>query len=538
MDRVSVSFNMTNQEPFQLQVAFQGGGAKICLLLAVVEAIQELQAKHLIKVKRTCGTSAGSIAACLLGAGIDARIVREYLRSIKPADLSRSFPPLRMNLISLIAGGRPLWKTEFLRKELARIFERDAKVFTLGELAKKTETEVFVVAADLSSSSKVVYKEPSKRIVDAILDSCGIPYCFRAWSKSENPVIVDGGICENLPSDELESFESADGPVIAVAFDPAPTRTPSTLKNFSQALLETAMNNSMTRARLRLGTDRIFSIATDINTFDFARALTVGLAEPYELVKVKAKEFFEKFVTAKVKPVQTISGDAWKEQNVSMMTKLGRIYELQHLPHKIKYLHCGIVVQANCLAADSKTPDYVRNLMSFKTLNDPIYCHGVSLIEGDHPTVFDKAEFSIFAQGNGKPIDIMGIPVLYKSEITTRGVLLNFAPVLDANSGPYVLDIKDAPHEVMKPLREARKDELVLQPLRAEGAVDIIDLVLQWPTASGKVTMAPKANGIGRAMTPAELWKYQSPPGFSTVGWTGRDVPPEVEFGVDLFLSH
>ena len=432
----------------------------------------------------------------------------------------------------MLGRGRPLWKQEVVMRRLERIFEQQGRVFTLGDLKDKTDVDVHIVASDLNSSSKVVFSHPNKKIIEAILDSCGLPYCFRTWNKSGSPVIVDGGLCENLPSDELEQYEQSDGPIVAISFDPERPNAPNNLPNFSKALLNIAINNSMSRARSRLGADRVFSIGTDISTFDFDKALNEGLNSHYELVKRQTIEFFTEFISSRQRPSRTISSEMWKEQNLSMMKTLGRLYEIQHLPHKVKYQNILIEVTANCLS-NPDTPDYVRNSFTFTTADSPIYCHGISLIDTDPPARFERTDLSMIDAATGNLLEITGIPVLYENEVTTRSLLLYFTPVLKPDSGPYTLNIRDAPHDLMKPLRENGFDELVLQPLRALGSIDRIDLVVHWPTDAGQVVMTAK-DSKGRLMTKSERFQYGAPAGFETAGWTGSDIAAGAEFGVNL----
>src|SRR5687767_2418273 len=66
--------------PIKIQLALQGGGAKLCGLLAAMDAVQELHRRGIIQVTRIAGTSAGSIAACLFAAGADLGSVRERFK--------------------------------------------------------------------------------------------------------------------------------------------------------------------------------------------------------------------------------------------------------------------------------------------------------------------------------------------------------------------------------------------------------------------------------------------------------------------------
>ena len=60
-------------EPMNIQISFQGGGARLALLLAAAEAIRELESgpEPLIKVTRIAGTSAGAIIGAFLAGGLD-----------------------------------------------------------------------------------------------------------------------------------------------------------------------------------------------------------------------------------------------------------------------------------------------------------------------------------------------------------------------------------------------------------------------------------------------------------------------------------
>lgn len=55
--------------PAPIQVVFQGGGAKLCLLMAVAEVLQQYQSAGRIEIKRVAGSSAGAIVAIMLASG-------------------------------------------------------------------------------------------------------------------------------------------------------------------------------------------------------------------------------------------------------------------------------------------------------------------------------------------------------------------------------------------------------------------------------------------------------------------------------------
>jgi predicted acylesterase/phospholipase RssA len=519
----------SQEQPHRLQLAIQGGGAKIVSLLAAMEVVEKLEADKLIKVTRIAGTSAGAIVACLYAAKVPMSLVKERLRNIPPKQLGRLFPPPGLNIIKNFPRGRPLWNTDFLESELNRFLDEPGLDFK--QLFERKNTEVLVVAANLSQSRIKVYgKDNDDDVVAAVLASCGLPFCFRIWSKAGSDVIVDGGICENLPSDELEPYVEKDGPVIGISFKPVKGRSPNNWMNFSIALLETAMNNSMNRARRKLTTEKVFSIDTDIGTFDFGKALNEGLNHSYKAVKAEAEDFFEKLLTPK--PSVTILRDDW-DQSSLMMNTMGEVYKNQHEPTKLCYLHCSVVVKANSLR-DPSVKDEVTYSMTFRTLNEPVYCHAVSLSRTENQALFDQSELSVTDE-KGNPVEIRKVPIRDAEAPMGTRLLLFLFPPLQPNSGTYTLEVKDLANDVFKALREKRPEELTFKPLRAMEVVDRIDLLVQWPKDSGKLTMIPKdIVCAGKPMGQQELKKYPRDYGFHSVGWTGENVPADLEFGVDL----
>jgi predicted acylesterase/phospholipase RssA len=53
--------------PVPVQIVFQGGGAKLCALMAVCEVLHAFEKEERITVTRLAGSSAGAIAAAMLG---------------------------------------------------------------------------------------------------------------------------------------------------------------------------------------------------------------------------------------------------------------------------------------------------------------------------------------------------------------------------------------------------------------------------------------------------------------------------------------
>src|SRR6185436_6858220 len=127
-----------------IQLAIQGGGAKITSLLAALEAVQSLEREGLLRVTRIAGTSAGAIAGALYGAGVDMRRARDAFEADRDA-LLRAFPPAGVVRCAWkLVTRQPFWNAAPLRRWLTRLLaSRD----TIGDL----DIPLIVVASDLTN---------------------------------------------------------------------------------------------------------------------------------------------------------------------------------------------------------------------------------------------------------------------------------------------------------------------------------------------------------------------------------------------------
>jgi predicted acylesterase/phospholipase RssA len=69
----------SSQSPIPVQLCLQGGAAKIALLAAFVDAIEELHNNGMIRVTKISGTSAGAIIGTLFAAAVPMSTVRNRL---------------------------------------------------------------------------------------------------------------------------------------------------------------------------------------------------------------------------------------------------------------------------------------------------------------------------------------------------------------------------------------------------------------------------------------------------------------------------
>lgn len=64
-----------------IQVAFQGGGAKIFALVAAAEVLKNFEREGRIQVTQIAGTSAGALVGTLYAAGVEPTLMRSKFGS-------------------------------------------------------------------------------------------------------------------------------------------------------------------------------------------------------------------------------------------------------------------------------------------------------------------------------------------------------------------------------------------------------------------------------------------------------------------------
>src|SRR5690348_13880652 len=73
---------VTAAGPIKIQVVFQGGGAKLCLLMAVCNVLADFEKDNRIKVTRVAGSSAGAIAAVMFASKKALETYKSEVKSI------------------------------------------------------------------------------------------------------------------------------------------------------------------------------------------------------------------------------------------------------------------------------------------------------------------------------------------------------------------------------------------------------------------------------------------------------------------------
>ena len=166
-------------------------------LIAAAEVLKDLEQAGLFEVTRVSGASAGAIAAVLYGcpAGTISK-ARQRVLSLGNEGLSRMFPrrALWQYLLSVVRG-RPLYSVEPLRALLKDIIQPDPPLRTLVPPA-------LVTVAEIDSNNNEPLDEDTT-CVDALLDSCALPFVLRSHKSLQEQPRLDGALCEDLPIAKL-----------------------------------------------------------------------------------------------------------------------------------------------------------------------------------------------------------------------------------------------------------------------------------------------------------------------------------------------
>ena len=341
-----------------IQLAIQGGGAKITYLVAALEAVQALEREGLLRVTRIAGTSAGAIAGALYAAGVDMRRARDAFENDREV-LLHAFPPVGVTRCAWsLLTRRPFWNAAPLWRLLAKLL---AGRETIGDL----DIPLIVIAADLTNIQPCVYDAPDEPLVSAIMDSAGIPFFFRtapARAQASYRVVVDGGICENYPAEQLTQAEEY-GEVAGITFGVSRSRAPITgFPGFTRALLETSMNASVLRAQIELGSNN-FVIRTDAGSFDFARAFDAGLGAEYRETRLLAEHFFRTFVEDRQSCLSHFPQRRLRDVTSALQT----MYERQHEQSRFEVLSVRMIVTGASQAGPERHgPDDIRHEIVFQ----------------------------------------------------------------------------------------------------------------------------------------------------------------------------
>jgi predicted acylesterase/phospholipase RssA len=273
-------------EPISIQVVFQGGGAKLCTLMAVCSVLKQYEAEKRIKLTRVAGSSAGAIAAVMVATKKSPETYKAEIQSIAPRFLTKLNVARWRGAVRLVRG-TPIFSDlnlEDFFNELICKGDGPKKLNDLPIPAELYFTDLYSLEARFAPSDEPLPK--------ALAKSCRFPFAFVGFGSGNTE--VDGGLALNLPVDHLKRDESTKGPVIGVSFLTEHASTDnSNLLSYTQQLFSAAIQSSVARSEAIVGKQNVFAIDTQIGTFDFEAALKDGLGVHYKLAEEQFKTWLD-----------------------------------------------------------------------------------------------------------------------------------------------------------------------------------------------------------------------------------------------------
>ena len=157
----------------KIGLALGSGGARGFAHLGVIKALIDAE----IPIHLIAGSSMGALVASFYGAGID----MDRLYKLSTAFKRKYFLDFTVPKMGFISGKKV---KEFI------------KVFTHGKNIEELSIPIGIVATDLLTGEKVVFKTGS--VADAVRASISIPGIF-VPEKYNGRILVDGGVSDRVP---------------------------------------------------------------------------------------------------------------------------------------------------------------------------------------------------------------------------------------------------------------------------------------------------------------------------------------------------
>lgn len=275
-----------------IQLAFQGGGARLIDMLPVAAAFKHCHAYRQIRITAISGTSAGAICAALIATNCDFEKLCAYLAKNGQKFIGDIVPPQiaalrQMNtagwlgkakiiwdnrnyLSDLLFEGKPAFDDANYAKFINEILSFGDKQIETFEEAEARGIKLYISASNIADSSAYLHRKGS--IAKAVIDSSSIPFAFRSFARLSANHLVDGGLCDNLPVDCL--VQNTAEPIFAVFPEDKEDEVEiHDILTYSLRLFSASINHSVKRSKDKVSKAFSISVKTDLSTFDFSGAV-------------------------------------------------------------------------------------------------------------------------------------------------------------------------------------------------------------------------------------------------------------------------
>lgn len=490
-------------EKIKVQLAIQGGGAKIVALMAVLEALDNLGDR--IEVTKIVGTSAGALAGAFFANNCIREVVSGWRRGELTPLLSSlvqpkppMFVPLRLAWAYALYRNEPIWKSDDVRAYLSRVLSTGEPRVEIADFAKlKTvrQVELYAITTHLRDRRA----KPSTLgdgLVNTLMASAALPFYFRKWDPSgANYVVVDGGICDNLPTGQILGAAAVNEVPVCITFEGTGNSTPENdFVSFVKALFESAIDYSTEKSLSQF--PNTLPISTTIRTFDFhgaIEALKANSEEKSEYVKIReSAELWFTQLHRKVmdRRLQSAISESlsplhpWQTDNPTAKALMRDVFTALNGQHGEQLFHFHKVEFRATLDSlgSPEAPDTLTYTIEFEPGDGPLQCYWMGVSDSEDGQLTRASEVTITHLESGEFVPHVRIPVIDPAEPKARYQAVFFTPPLRAGRR-YRLVETEVGKNLFAKLHKKGKDELGVAPRRVLGVIGEVKLVVDVPAS-------------------------------------------------------
>lgn len=413
--------------PVDTVFAFQGGGAKFFAHLAILESIFELNIGKEIYMKGAVGTSAGAVAAAILGTGQNPSEFRTRFGIYAPKYLAK----LPKNLSKLDMAAAIFFGRSVVNETLLRDFVRDFFTPEWADMPlSKLPIPVRLVVSDIRYGEKFIFNEKNDtKLCDAIVHSCAVPLYFRSFSNPSG--YVDGGLCSNLPGEEVLGI-ARDAEIFGFSFKKTAfnsqssgiTGFPSLLKSLLTTSIETSVAEAA--ARLKSMGAAVLEIDSKIKTFQFGAAIQEvnGPGEEYKRIREETTQWMRHELHRKRQYRQSVI-----PVDDQISAKLKRLMDAVYQVHldslaDVDFKIRKFVIECVCNSLVPErvnlfgTSDEVLQTLTLMPIEKPLLSYSLGLGQASWPLYDTQIDYRVTDE-NGQRLNCRIIPMVV--ELPNRG---------------------------------------------------------------------------------------------------------------------
>ncbi|MGO8149679.1 patatin-like phospholipase family protein [Rhizobium leguminosarum] len=544
-----------------VQIAFQGGGAKLIAMLPVAAAFKKCHDDGTIKISAVSGASAGSICAALIASEADFTEVVKNLRQNGAAAIARivSEEAKRLSdmmnegiwvktkfvmtnfrfLLRIIFGGHPILDEKHFSNFIKSIFE-SSRIHKV----ENTKIKLFINASDIIQQEN---RYLSKGYIHtAVIDSASIPFAFRSFRALSRSHVVDGGLCQNLPTDILRQTNDKD-PIFAVFPDFAEEKAEiGNILEYCFALFGASITHNVERSRAEISKAFSIGVPCKYSTFDFEKALQQIQDDNWFRTAVadyeaQIRDFAHNYGTLDSDRHFRVSDIDSKDEYIQVIDDLTQNYD-----EYFEYLSSRFHVFVNCdryiLENDflyRRPADTVVKTAQFKIKKEGFKYYKTGLAMDAQTGVPRPAIWTARNLTTGEDLDIT-VLALKKRDAgggVRHGCIVTFTDAGTKISVGDEIELVDSSYSLngMTDMNRRRNDYISMwNPHRIP--IKRAELVITYPKKIGKYRMinASRENSIDDelvrqlAFTSSELGRL--PPELATIGIYTEELEPRSRF--------